>query len=95
VWDIAIDGAFDLGSGVFQSTDAAAASAVAFYAAGNTSLADYIYKLSDSNPEQRVMGRQDVIIVTPPPIPEPSTYALMLAGIAAVGFVARRRSNRA
>jgi len=92
VWDIAIDGVFDLGSGMFQSTDAAAASAGTFYMAGNTSLADFVYKLTDS--VQRTMGKQDVIIVTSP-IPEPSTYALMIAGIAAVGFVARRRSNRA
>jgi hypothetical protein len=28
------------------------------------------------------------------PIPEPSTYALMLAGLAAIGFVARRRRSR-
>jgi hypothetical protein len=28
------------------------------------------------------------------PIPEPSTYALMIAGLAGVGFVARRRSQK-
>ena len=33
----------------------------------------------------------DVSITLSRPIPEPSTYALMLAGLAGVGFLARRR----
>ncbi|MEO6031146.1 MAG: PEP-CTERM sorting domain-containing protein [Burkholderiaceae bacterium] len=40
-----------------------------------------------------VAGNQDFLITTP--VPEPSTYALMLAGLAGVGFVARRRARRA
>ena len=31
---------------------------------------------------------RDVVVT---PVPEPETYALMLAGLAAVGFIARRR----
>lgn len=33
-------------------------------------------------------------VVTYAPVPEPSTYALLLAGLGAVGFVARRRARR-
>jgi hypothetical protein len=36
-----------------------------------------------------------VIGLTLAPVPEPGTYALMAAGLAAVGFVARRRAQRA
>jgi hypothetical protein len=36
---------------------------------------------------------QDFLVLAP--VPEPSTYALMLAGLMGVGFVARRRKNGA
>jgi hypothetical protein len=37
---------------------------------------------------------RDTITIIATPVPEPSTYALMLAGLGVVGFMARRRQTR-
>ena len=37
------------------------------------------------------IGHQDVVFA--PPVPEPSTYAMMAAGLLSMGFIARRRAR--
>ena len=50
------------------------------------------YSLSFANAGGDNLGAiLDDVVVSTPAIPEPETYALMLAGLGAVGFVARRR----
>ena len=44
------------------------------------------------NRNQWVAGHQDFLVATP--VPEPSSYALMGAGLLAIGFLVRRRSQR-
>ena len=88
VWEIMFDnGSVDFSSGIMQVTSdgyggAAKAFAMASYNAGNTSIVPDLVRLTDPI-------RQDLVIA----VPEPTSYALMLAGLMAVGFVARRRSR--
>lgn len=66
----------------------------------NTLLADHVYRLTYalgvSNPEA---GSDNSLafgqIALAAPVPEPETYALMLAGLAVVGAAANRRARRA
>jgi hypothetical protein len=43
------------------------------------------------NPDLGTGGLSNVALYATQPVPEPETYAMMLAGLAALGFVARRR----
>ena len=92
VWEIAYEtdsGPYDLSSGVatFSGGDAATGTPSALSLAsswlGNLTNGPYpsILVLESAD-------HQDMIYA---PVPEPETYALFMAGLAAVGFVARRR----
>jgi hypothetical protein len=48
--------------------------------------ADVVWEMDDRN-----FGATGAIGVVTTPVPEPETYALMLAGLGAMGFIARRR----
>jgi hypothetical protein len=89
VWDIFWDGSFDLSGGQFRldATDGNSLAAINFannaYALGTTSMASSLVWLQNER-------YQDMVIA----VPEPSTYALLMAGLVSVGFVARRRRQQ-
>lgn len=93
IWEAVYDSvAGDLSSGVFTVNAPASLlteSTALLAAAGALSVGQY-----DSNSMHALHNDRYQDFVTT--VPEPSTYALLLAGLTGIGFVARRRSqNRA
>ena len=89
VWEIAYETtgtAYNLASGAATFAGGTAASSGAL-----TLATTWLTTLFGSGPTITVMDsreHQDIVFA---PIPEPETYALFMAGLAAVGFMARRR----
>jgi len=89
VWEIAyeIPNNYNLASGNFYSTGPGAVTSIA--TGWLTSLGNYapIYSVSGYVSETY----QDVVVFS---VPEPETYAMLLAGLGLMGFVAHRRKGR-
>ena len=94
MWEIAYEqsGSYDLGTGSATFTGGTAASS------GSLALASsWLGGLGGVTNSANLMvlespGHQDQIFAAP--VPEPSTYALMAAGLLGMGFFARRRAPR-
>lgn len=59
----------------------------------NTNRVHVLNLLKQNNQGQYVVNSQDQLYITP--VPEPETYAMLLAGLGLMGFVARRRKASA
>ena len=93
VWEILYEtsSTYDLASGTFTATSGDAATQNYLNTVNWAGLSGVTVTLHVDQLYSR--EHQDLLVTTP--VPEPSTYALFAAGLAGMGFVARRRSRRA
>lgn len=99
VWELAYETSsvysVSTGSARFSGGDAASSGALALantWLAGLSSVKTGVdIDVLQSVTTRSAIGHQDVVFA--PAVPEPSTYALMAAGLLSVGFVARRRAR--
>ena len=73
----------------FSHTDGSQSFAqyVTFVAAAGTTITSLMF---DNSPD---LNAFEVANFNVTPVPEPETYALILAGLGAIGFITRRRRN--
>jgi hypothetical protein len=105
---LAANGAADLGTGALGSNNfllnagetayavwaTANSNAPTVYALGSGAYASSASAFSDVNAATFTWDGSTLTYTVPAAIPEPGTYALLLAGLGAVGFIGRRRANR-
>lgn len=93
VWEIIYEGSgtYDLAGGTFVATSGDAATQGYMNVVNWAGLSSVNVTLHVDQLYSR--EHQDFLVATP--VPEPSAYALFAAGMAGIGFVARRRSRAA